>query len=367
MKEIFNIKEHTIILECNGVRGTAIFMSSKSPEYDFIVTANHCLSNYNENSDIIFSKKDILVKNVFKCDELDLAIIQIEKSNEVSLFSYTDIDELEDYKGEIILYGYPNVLRDEEINYCRLNCKYSANSKNLVQLEILREISTFNFPAIEFLEGMSGSPVYIEKNDIEVFVGMYYENSHKDFAYRHINIIPLNTIQDIINDNNLSALNLSFSSNLSQEEHLDPLYGKYYNLVKNDFRNLKDKIMDVCPNYNDKKIKLLARKVANTMCETGQLTEKRRAALLYRVFLAANERQCDLVIDEKETLTKEEINFWLNQYVDYAKKIIDEKSEEYKYILKSRDTIEGVVLQLINDCYISFDEKGYYDEEGEYY
>ena len=364
MKEIFNIEKYSIMIECSGEKGSGVFMSSKSPEYDYIMTAKHCLKTYKKNSDIIFLNDTFIVKYVFIHKTLDLAIIQVEKSKESSFFSFINIQELRDYKENIYIYGYPRVLREDRIKHCKLECKHDASTDNLIRLEVLKEIFTFRDPAIKLLEGMSGCPAYIEKDGVVIIIGIYYENSHKDFAYRHINIIPLDTIQEVIRDRNLEDLNLSFCSELINED-LDPLYVNYDKLVRDDFRNLKDKIIDVSTNYNNKKIGFLSRKVGNTILEIDKLSYQRKSALLYRVFLSANEKQLDLVLENNKSFTENEVDNWIDKYTDYAKEIIDDKSEEYKYSLKSRDIIKGIVLQLIDNCYISFDEIGYYDKEGD--
>lgn len=364
MKEIYNIKKHSVMIECNGENGSGIFISSKSPEYDYVVTAKHCLDNYKIKSDITFPSSNFTVIEVYKNDTLDTAIIKIEKSNEVSLFSFIKDDDLENYHEIIYLYGYPKIAYDKEIKSAKLNCKYDNRTENLIRLEVEKEVSTFKKAAIELLQGMSGGPVYIEKDNVVILIGIYYENTHEDFSYRYINIIPLEKIRDMITYYNLEDLNLSFCSELISED-LDPLYKNYEDLSTDDYRNLKDKIRDVSPSYNKIKINLLSRKLANTAYEIERLSYKRKAALLYRVFISSNEKQCELVLNNKEMLNEDEIDQWLDKFTDYSKEIIDQKSEDYKYPLKSRDIINGVVLQLIDNCYISFDEKGYYDEEGD--
>lgn len=365
MEEIYNIEKHSMMIECVGEKGTGVLISSRSTEYDYILTAKHCLKKYKNPSDIVFiEEKTLKVLDVFKHDTYDIAIIKIEKSNEVSFFNFIDYEELKKYNGKIFLFGYPNIARDNDIKSCKIICKYNSRIDNVIRLEVLREISSFKKSAIELLEGMSGGPVYIEKNDKVIFVGIYYKNSFEDFAYRYIDIIPLNIIKEILTKFNLLDLNLGFCDTLI-EENIDPLYAEYDKLATDDHRNLKEKIVNVSPEYNNRKIRLLSRKVANTAIEIDKLTFKRKAALLYRVFTSANEKQLELLEECKKTLTEEEIDFWINNFTNYAKEIIEEKSQDYKYPLKSRDIINGVVLQLINDCYISFDEEGFYDEEGD--
>lgn len=364
MKEIYNIENYSVMIECDGESGSGIFISSKSPEYDYVVTAKHCLDKYKIKSDITFLGNNFTVIEVYKNDTLDTAIIEIEKSDEVSLFSYIEDDDLENYHEIINLYGYPKIARDKEIKSAKLSCKYDNKTERLIRLEVEKEVSTFKKAAIELLKGMSGCPVYIEKDNVVILIGIYYENTYDDFSYRYINIIPLEKIRETIRYYNLEDLNLSFRSELISED-LDPLYKNYEDLSTDDFRNLKDKIRDVSPDYNKMKINLLSRKLANTAYEIERLSYKRKAALLYRVFIASNEKQCELILNNKEMLNEDEVNEWLDKFTDYSKEIIDQKSEDYKYPLKSRDIINGVVLQLIDNCYISFDEKGYYDEEGD--
>ncbi|WP_026883540.1 trypsin-like peptidase domain-containing protein [Clostridium akagii] len=364
MKEIYNIEKYSIMIECNGEEGSGVFVSSKSTEYDYVLTAKHCLKNYKDKPEsIIFSNNTFSTMRAFKNDTLDIAIIKVKKSNLVSLFSFTNNEELEEYSGNIYLYGYPKIAREQIIKSCKLKCKYDNSANNLIRLEVLKEISTFKKSAIQLLEGMSGCAAYIKKDNVVILLGIYYENTYEDFAYRNINIIPLETIKNMITNYNLADLNLSFYSELIIED-FDPLYSSYDELAIEDYRNLKNKINDVSPEYNKRKIGVLSRKLAAATSEIDRLSHKRKSALLYRVFAAANEKQCELVIDNKKILSENEIDVWINKYTDYAKKIIDEKSEDYKYPLKSRDIIKGAVLQLMDNCYISFDEKGYYDEEG---
>ena len=84
-------------------------------------------------------------------------------------------------------------------------------------------------------------------------------------------------------------------------------------------------------------------------------------------FFAANERQLELILEGKDKLEQREVDEWIERYTDYAKEIIDQKSEDYNYPLKSKEIINGIVLNLLNNCFISFDEKGYYEEEGDCY
>ncbi len=361
IKDIFDIEKHTVMVDCNGENGSGIFLSSKSTEYDYVVTAKHCLKNYTTNTDIIFPHNTFTVIFVYKNDTLDVAIIKVKKSNLVSLLSYTNEDGLKKYTGEISIYGYPKVTRGQPIESCKIECKYDDSNKNLIRLKVLEEISTFKKPAIQLLKGMSGCPSYIERDGFVILIGIYYENTHEDFGFRHINIIPLESIRNMLNKLKLSELNLSFYSDLVNDD-FDPLYSNYDELVIDNYRNLRDKISEVSPEYNHRKIRLLSRKLADVTSEIDKLTHKRKSALLYRVFTAANEKQCELIISGKSILTENEIDELIEKYTDYAKEIVEEKSEDYKYPLKSRDIIKGTVLQLIDNCYLSFDEKGYYEE-----
>ena len=366
MKDIYNIEKHSIMFECSGEKGTGVFISSKSTEYDYILTAKHCLKRYENNTDIIFFNNTFNVITVIKHDTDDVAIIKIEKSSQVSLFSYINYDELYKYNEKIFLYGCPNIARQSEIKHCRLECKFNSCTDKMIRLEVNNEVATFKKSAIEVLKGMSGGAVYIEKDDVTILLGIYVENTYEDFAYRYINIIPLNKVKELLEVNNEEDMTLGFCSKLIEDNN-DPLYVKYNELVREDYRNLKEKIVEISPNYNERKIRFLGRKLSNTILEIDKLTENSKNALLYRVFFAANERQLELILEGKDKLEQREVDEWIERYTDYAKEIIDQKSEDYNYPLKSKEIINGIVLNLLNNCFISFDEKGYYEEEGDCY
>ena len=70
-------------------------------------------------------------------------------------------------------------------------------------------------------------------------------------------------------------------------------------------------------------------------------------------------------VDESSSnneLNSDEIEELIARYTQRAKKIIADKRDEYKYGNFSDDIIEKIILDLIDTCYLSFDEEGIYEE-----
>ena len=67
--------------------------------------------------------------------------------------------------------------------------------------------------------------------------------------------------------------------------------------------------------------------------------------------------ECDSVIN----LSGKDIEEIIEKYTDKAEYIIKERSKDYYYSgISNRDTLRKIVLDLIDECYLAFDEEGIY-------
>ncbi len=81
----------------------------------------------------------------------------------------------------------------------------------------------------------------------------------------------------------------------------------------------------------------------------------------YRIFEVCQDELIEFCENNiSKSIDFEIINELIEKYTKKACAIIEEKSKDYTYPLKNKDLIKKVVLALINDCYLSFDEKGIY-------
>jgi hypothetical protein len=138
----------------------------------------------------------------------------------------------------------------------------------------------------------------------------------------------------------------------------DPVYDIWNSLEPpTDNRGLKEKILDVDSDYKKIKIGIKARQVAAIREEYGQLTDQEKGSYRYRVFEACQQKLVFLL----ENKGKVNIDSWLEELFICTKQHIKDKSKDYSYAIKSDDAIKGAILELIDSCFLSFDEKGFYD------
>lgn len=138
----------------------------------------------------------------------------------------------------------------------------------------------------------------------------------------------------------------------------DPIYSVWANLEPpTDNRGLKDKIFDVDKDYKKRKLGLKARGIASIKEEFKQISEQEQGSYRYRVFEACQRRLNELL--DKEIPV--DVDCWLEELFEASKKHLEDKSKDYSYVIQSDDAIQKVILELIDSCFLSFDEKGFYD------
>lgn len=138
----------------------------------------------------------------------------------------------------------------------------------------------------------------------------------------------------------------------------DPVYSIWDSLEEpDDNRNLVDKITDVEPGYLRRKLGLKARDVAAIKEEFCQLNDQAKGSYRYRVFEAC-QRKLNELLDKDLTV---DVDVWLNELFLESKKHLEDKSKDYSYAIQSDDAIKKVILELIDSCFLSFDEKGFYN------
>ncbi len=136
----------------------------------------------------------------------------------------------------------------------------------------------------------------------------------------------------------------------------------YNNLEQKDIRNISDKLREVCPSINNFRLLKYSKDIASGEAELSQFSERDVGALKYRIFEVCQDELISFCeeFDTGDILDFDTVNSLLEKYTNQATIIIEEKSKDYAYPLRNRDLLRKVVLALINDCYLSFDEKGIY-------
>lgn len=133
------------------------------------------------------------------------------------------------------------------------------------------------------------------------------------------------------------------------------------NLEQKDIRNFKDKLLDVNSNIREARIEMYCRETASGKAELSNYSERDISSIKYRVFEICQKELLDFCDEnEKDVLTPKDINDFISNYTEQAYKVIEERTKDYSYPFKNKDTLKKIVLALIDECYLSFDEKGIY-------
>jgi hypothetical protein len=141
----------------------------------------------------------------------------------------------------------------------------------------------------------------------------------------------------------------------------DSALDQWDSLEKKDVRNFKDKILAVNKEIRDIRIEKYCRDIASGKAELINYSERLISSMKYRIFEVCQDELLEFCEEvEEKNLTKEQINSLIERYTERACKIIEEKSQDYSYPLKNKDLLRKLVLALIDECYLSFDEIGIY-------
>lgn len=132
--------------------------------------------------------------------------------------------------------------------------------------------------------------------------------------------------------------------------------------IPTDFRNFTDKVKDVYSEIREVRLQKFCRDIASGEVELDSFSEREISAMKYRIFDVCQDELIDFTEKKSfEQLNISEINELIEKYTNRAVKIIEERSVDYNYPIKNKDTLRKIVLVLINDCYLSFDEEGIYE------
>lgn len=137
---------------------------------------------------------------------------------------------------------------------------------------------------------------------------------------------------------------------------------EFDNLKRKDARNFSDKILAVCPEIYKYRIIKYARDIASGEAELSKFSERDVRSMKYRVFEVCQEELINFceINDNRDSLDHSRIDTLIEKFTVKACLIIEQKSKDYNYPFRNEDLLRKVVLALINECYLSFDEEGIY-------
>lgn len=153
---------------------------------------------------------------------------------------------------------------------------------------------------------------------------------------------------------------LTFSDALlSQEEELnqDEVHSLWETIeTPNDKRNLRDKILSVCPSFDLKKIEKYERKVSITkVSEASYKNSTQYLALKYRVY-----DYCDSALFNKKeilnnSLSETQLEEIINEINDGCVKEFKDLKKQFDYSINRDGIIIELFFDFVDNCYLAFD------------
>ena len=154
-----------------------------------------------------------------------------------------------------------------------------------------------------------------------------------------------------------SDVKLIFKEAESQilDESIDPTWRYIAELEKDvtDKRNLKEKVLSVIEDISDRRIRQLARKASGSKYEERE-ADKSFLSLKYRVFEACEEYFSNDGYVAPEN--GDDLDVVLKTLVSKAAEDISKLKTDYKYTISNDKTIEGIIWNLFDGCFLAFDE-----------
>lgn len=187
------------------------------------------------------------------------------------------------------------------------------------------------------------------------------------FAFEEWDFNDLNKKINNCESENLEKIcricNTDILPNFSIEKYIDVTATENWeNLTNDDIRNFEEKIKEVNSTMKQFRITKFCMDIASGKAEIEKFDDRDISAMKFRIFEVCQEELiefCELN-EKQENLSDNEILSLINKYTEKAYSIISEKSKDFHYPLSNKDSIRKIVLALIDECYLSFDEKGIY-------
>jgi hypothetical protein len=156
-----------------------------------------------------------------------------------------------------------------------------------------------------------------------------------------------------------SDVKLIFKEAESQiaDESIDPTWQYLAGLEKEvtDKRNLKEKLLSVMEDFSERRIRAFARKASVSKYEESE-ADKTFLSLKYRIYEACEEY---FSVDEyTPPKTGNDLDNVTKNLVAKAVSDISELKKDYKYTISNDKTIEGIIWNLFDNCFLAFDESG---------
>lgn len=124
-----------------------------------------------------------------------------------------------------------------------------------------------------------------------------------------------------------------------------------------DTRDVKKKILDVCKDYNNKLLVDYKLRAGTSLIEEkSEICQRSVKSQKFQIYLAINDYILSN-IDNFNNKTKIEMKNEIDKIFDIAIKTITEERSDYYYPLNNEVSVKNMVISLLEECYVAFDEE----------
>lgn len=354
---MYDILSDTVFrVKCGDINGTA-FLINKS----IAITAFHVVKKYDTNKIELMIGEEVLSNAILHesinedYKKKDIALLSLEKDILIAKYlSFASVEKIT-AGSEWLSRGFPRCKQYTGENIIK-GSNYTVNQ----QLDSLKnckiDIELNHGLKWESYEGMSGAPLIIN----EIVVGVINTELTESGTSKEMSAISVKNFSDLLVENGVVFKDFR---DINSETSID-VFGasKFVELKSDDIRNIADKLKSVCSEIKRYRVNKYCRDLASGKAEMSMYSDQEISATKYRVYEKCQDELMDFVEENNsENLTIKEINGLIERFINKAEEIIVDKSKQYKYPFKTRDLLRVVVLDLINECFLSFDKEGIYE------
>ena len=226
-------------------------------------------------------------------------------------------------------------------------------------INFLQQITwLFGFPEISEVENSVISKI----KNCTYYSSVDNENQEETIKARLLELIEKKSIQTdrLFKLVQKADVQLSFQNSVynSKSQLVDDVHVLWDTIEKpTDFRNLTDKILNVCPTFNQVRLKQLNRQVAMAkVFENNHKNSSKYLALKYRVFnFCETELFVKTANKSKIIFSENEIETIIREITNSCVKEFEELKKDYNYGVERNSIITELFIEFIDSCYLAFD------------
>lgn len=283
---------------------------------------------------------EAILKYLIKKDLNDKVVNFISK---YLIHTYMETYDIEEGKTETYNFNYLTIVSmsdDEWIEFLgKITFQFEEGDLETLSLELDKEIKECNFFSVEHF----GKENLIKRNLLDV---IDERMTQKHVTQKIINVDSIRIIYKEI---------VSMNSELIIDE-IHPHWEEVENELEGEIlRNLKEKILAVCPEFKDKTIKRYIREATTVKDEIKRFDKRQIHSLKYRVYESMG-KFFDEEFQYNENFTFEQLNGVIKTLRESVVKDLNQLKKDFNYGIKNDITVQKVAMLLIDECFYSFDE-----------